>query len=226
MSILKCPIWGISFHERMHSPYRELTMRYGMKKQESFELIEGNGLVMISAPHAVEHVREGKVRYPEPQTAFLAKALHERLDCPVIYKTANAGDDANYDVECPYKQAITEFVRSHQVRFLLDLHQMAGFRPIQICIGTGRYTNMQDEGLVEQIVKIFEQKGITPVNIDQPFAASYPYTVSAYVHRECKLPCLQIEINSNLLMDGQPVYAGEQVLEALTEIVGLIGKEA
>ncbi len=196
-----------------------------MKKQESFELIEGSGSVMISAPHAVEHTREGRVRYPEPQTAELAKLLQETLDCPIIYKTANAEDDANYDEDCPYKQAAAAYIRSHKVRFLLDLHQMAGSRPLQICIGTGRLMNMQDERLVNQLAELFEQRGIVSVSVDEPFAASYPYTVSSYIHRECGIPCLQIEINSNLLMEGQPAYALEQVQEVLTELVKLIEQE-
>lgn len=197
-----------------------------MKKEESFVLLEGDCQVMLSAPHAVEHVREGKVRYPEPQTADLAQTLHARLDCPIIYKTANEGDDANYDEVSPYKQVLAEYIRRKGIELLLDLHQMAGFRQEQICIGTGRFANIGDKCFVERCVEIFQAKGLEHVSVDNPFAASYPYTVSSYIHRECGIPCVQVEINSNLLMEGQKEYARAAVESALEEIIYLVqGKE-
>ncbi len=197
-----------------------------MKEEESFVLLEGTCPVMLSAPHAVEHVREGKVRYQEPQTADLAKALHARLDCPIIYKTANEGDDANYDAVSPYKQVLAEYIREKDIQLLLDLHQMAGFRQEQICIGTGRFANISDKCFVERCVEIFQAKGLKHVSVDAPFAATYPYTVSSQIHRECGVPCIQIEVNSNLLMEGQKEYARIAVESALEEIIYLVqGKE-
>ena len=196
-----------------------------MKMERSFILLEGNCPVMLSAPHAVEHVREGRVRYPEPQTAELAKVLHARLDCPIIYKTVNEGDDANYDEVSPYKQVLAEYICGQGIKLLLDLHQMAGFRQEQICIGTGRFVNIDDKCLVEKFVEIFRAKGLEHVSVDIPFAASYPYTVSSHIHRECKIPCVQIEINSNLLIEGQCEYAGEAVESALEEIIHLVQRE-
>ncbi|MBQ7934605.1 MAG: N-formylglutamate amidohydrolase [Lachnospiraceae bacterium] len=181
-------------------------------------MMEGNSKVMVSAPHAVEHTREGKIRYPEPETAQLAKQLHERLDCPIIYKTANAEDDANYDEKCSYKEALAAYVREHDIRFLIDLHQMAGFRKEQICIGTGYGRNLTEDFDLEACRTPFKERGLE-VSIDSPFAASYPYTVAAYIHRECGIPCLQIEINSNLLREGNGLYAYEQVLEVLEQLV-------
>lgn len=189
-----------------------------MDEEQSFVLIDGKRKVMISAPHAVEHTRQGKLRYPEPQTAELAKALHESMDCPIIYKTVNAGDDANYDAECAYKETLAAYVREHYICFLIDLHQMAGFRKEQICLGTGYGKNLTDASETEQCVQAFERQGLE-VSVDSPFAASYPYTVAAYIHRECGIPCVQIEINSNLVMQSTPDYAWEQVLGALEELV-------
>ena len=188
-----------------------------MEREQTFVLVEGNRKVMVSAPHAVEHTREGKVRYPEPQTAELAKALHQRLGCPIIYKTVNAGDDANYDEKCVYKQTLAEYVREQEVSFLIDLHQMAGFRKEQICLGTGYGKNIS-EAEAGRCVQAFTKQGLE-VSVDKPFAASYPYTVAAYIHQECGIPCVQIEINSNLVIQDSTDFAGEQVLGALEELV-------
>lgn len=190
-----------------------------MINKESFIIQEGQCPVMLSAPHAVEHTRNGQLRYPEPQTAYLSRKLHESLDCPYICKTENQEDDANYDRHSPYKETLVEYIRAHDIKLLIDLHQMAGFRPEQICLGTGRYVNVNDGELVEYCKQAFEAQGITNVTVDRPFAASYPYTVSSYIHNKCGVPALQIEINSNLLMGDSGDCVTEAVLKALEEII-------
>ncbi len=190
-----------------------------MINKESFIIQEGQCPVMLSAPHAVEHTRNGQLRYPEPQTAYLARRLHESLDCPYICKTHNQEDDANYDCFSPYREKLAEYIDAHDIRLLIDLHQMAGFRPERICLGTGRYVNVPDIEFADCCKQAFEAQGITNVTVDRPFAASYPYTVSSYIHNKCGIPALQIEINSNLLMEDSEECALEAVLKALEEII-------
>ena len=126
--------------------------------------------------------------------------------------------DANYDEKCLYKATLADFVRVHDIRFLIDLHQMAGFREEQICIGTGRGQNLTEGFDLEACLAAFDKSGLQ-VSIDRPFAASHPYTVAAYIHRECGIPCLQIEINSNLVREGTDLYAYKRVLEVLEQLV-------
>ena len=61
---------------------------------DDFEILQGKGFVMLSAPHGVEHtrVRVGQ-NLPEVQTSDLARDLHRSLHCPVIIKTKSNDDD-------------------------------------------------------------------------------------------------------------------------------------
>ncbi|MBQ4640336.1 MAG: N-formylglutamate amidohydrolase [Clostridia bacterium] len=185
------------------------------KGEVSFILRQGAGSVMFSAPHCVEQLRNGCIKYAEPQTGLLAEMLHEGLHCPIIRKQNNLNDDANYDAVCPYKDVLSDYVNRQGVRYLMDLHQLAPSREEIINIGTGEYENA-DEEVARAVEKCFLKAGI-PVWIDQPFKASYPHTVSAAIHRRCGIQCVQIEINSRLLMEGQGEYCLEKVYRCLAE---------
>lgn len=168
--------------------------------EDSFVIHTGNNAVMLSAPHFVKQLRNGKHKHSEPQTGYLAAALCRACGCHAIIKTRCLGDDANFDEHSPYRDALAQYVSSRKIGLLLDLHQMAPHREQAVCIGTGHSNNIYSRNdILEYIRSAFEQQGIAPVTIDTPFAAGYPHTVSSHIARECSIPCFQIEINSRLL---------------------------
>ena len=112
------------------------------ENRPSFDLAEGQGAVIISAPHSTEQTRNGKMKYAEPQTGALAQLLHDKLGCHVIYKTKNCNDDANFDKVSSYKQALCDYVKDKKIAFLLDLHQLSPTRRVGVNIGTGKYKNI------------------------------------------------------------------------------------
>ncbi|HPE95354.1 MAG TPA: hypothetical protein PLT66_04735 [Bacillota bacterium] len=192
--------------------------------ESSYELIEGSGPVMISAPHSVEQTRNGKKKYAEPQTGALAKLLHDSLNCPVIYKTSNCGDDANFDDESTYKDAIVDYVKKHGVRFVLDLHQLASFRDVTIDIGTGKFKNIDSIKYVNIVLRAFSCRDIGIIQIDTPFDASSPFTISSYVAKKCGICCLQLEINSNAVNSKRENSEVGKVFDALSETIVMISK--
>lgn len=167
--------------------------------EKSFELLEGYGRVIVSAPHSVEQTREGKTKFAEPQTGILARLLHDELNCPVIYKTKNCNDDANFDGISPYKDALSAYIQKADVRFLIDLHQLSSAREVSVNFGTANFRNIENSDLFNIVLGEFAIQNLGLIQIDVPFDASNPYTVSSYVHNKNKIPCIQIEINSKLL---------------------------
>ena len=187
---------------------------------ESFLLERGDGTVMISAPHSVEQIRSGSPKYAEPQTGVLAKMLRDALNCPIICKTRNCGDDANYDEHSPYRDTLRDYINENHIKYLLDLHQMAPERKENIDLGTGRGVNISPDPLVADIVKNhFSARHISEISVNALFSASYPYTVSSTIFRECGICCLQIEINSRLLCDQYPDFCFDSVFSALSDTV-------
>ena len=182
---------------------------------------------MVSAPHSVEQTRNGKIKYGEYQTGVLTKILHDNLNCPIIIKTCNCKDDANFDENSPYKKALCEYVKQNDIKFLLDLHQLAPWRKENIDIGTGFGVNIAGyPEMSNMIKKQFELSNIDNVTVDFPFDASYPFTVSSYISAKCDIPCIQIEINSRLVCEEYNdfrFYEIEKVLERI--ILDLNGVE-
>lgn len=166
---------------------------------ESFKLLEGQGLVIVSAPHSVEQTREGKIKFAEPQTGILARLLHDELNCPVIFKTKNCNDDANYDESSSYKDSLSSYIERANIKFLIDLHQLSSKREVCIDFGTSNFNNISNLDCLNILLGEFTIQNIGLVQIDTPFDASCPYTISSYIHNKCKIQSIQIEINSKLL---------------------------
>lgn len=174
--------------------------RYFMEDHcESFQLIDGSGLVMISAPHSVEQTRNGKTKCAEPQTGVLALLLNEKLGCPIIYKTKNCNDDANYDKNSVYKLNLADYIVKTDIKLLIDLHQLSSSRIVNVNLGVANYNHVDNRQIPIIIVNEFLRQGITDINIDEPFKAEHPYTISSYIRRVTGVQCIQIEINSRLL---------------------------
>lgn len=166
----------------------------------SHELIRGVGNVMVSAPHSVAQTRNGAIKTPERHTGIIAKILHDELNCPIIYKTKNCGDDANYDDISDYRNDLVRYIKENNINFLVDLHQLSSIREVQINIGTGQFKNISNIEQINVFLKEFTVRNIGIIQIDYPFKASFQNTVSASIAKECNIPSVQLEINSDLLI--------------------------
>ena len=185
---------------------------------ESFIQLEGGGGVLFSAPHAVLQTRNGRLKCAERFTGMLCMLLNSRCGRPAIYKARHLNDDANHDAVSDYRDALCDAVRSHGIRCVLDLHQLKPSRPMELCIGTGYGANLCGFSDAPAIVTgCFRNAGFTRLTIDDPFAASREHTVSATVAAQCGVPCMQLELNTGLLMRESDAYRFERVLEALEE---------
>ena len=190
------------------------------EKRESYILMPGKGNIMISTPHSVEQTRDGQIKFGEYETGVLAMLLHDKLNCPVICKTFNNNDDANFDEKSNYKDELEKYIKSNNIKYLIDLHQLSPKRIEMVDIGTGKGNNLHgDMKLLSTVNNCFAYAGINPVCIDKPFAAALPITISSYIASTCKIPCVQIEINSKLLCSGYEEYKFFDILEVLENIV-------
>ena len=185
----------------------------------SFEVLAGEGKVLLSAPHAMLQTRNGSIKCAERFTGMLCRMTHERTSCPVIYKTRHLRDDANHDPVSDYRDALCRFVKQNDIRLVIDLHQMKPERITDVCIGTGHGRNLVGHPqLTGAVDKVLRDHGIQKITVDDPFAATNPNTVCATVASRCKIPAVQMEINTRLLMSGYDGYCFEKVLDALCDL--------
>lgn len=190
--------------------------------RRSFVIEKGAGAVMVSAPHSVEQTRAGRIKYGEYHTGVLARMLHDETDCPVIFKTHNKRDDANFDRTSPYRDALMKYVRENGVRLVIDLHQMSAQRSELVEIGTGEGKNVaSDPYAVDELIECFHRHGFRDIELDGNFPATYPNTVSASVSRECGIACIQIELNTRLLSNEFRDCRFNEVFDAMKEFIAL-----
>lgn len=188
----------------------------------SFEILNGDGVVMLSAPHAVLQTRNGRIKQAERYTGMLCRLLNVHARCPCIYKSRHIGDDANHDATSDYRDALCAYAKVQGIRYVLDLHQLAPSRAMALCIGTGLGANLHGKPDAVDVVRdAFEARGLLPVTVDDPFAARMPYTVSATAAR-AGLVSLQLELNTRLLMETDAQCRFEDVMSALEQIVAAL----
>ncbi|WP_108669425.1 hypothetical protein [Peribacillus acanthi] len=175
---------------------REEEFRNEHISANNFLILKGNLPVMVSAPHAVKQIRNGRVKQSESYTGVIAELLHENGSIHSIIKTRNNNDDANYDKNCLYKLELIKYIKNQNIKFLLDLHIMNESYKNSIEIATGYGENIQKNySVVDTIIKVAKSLGFNDFANDYHFKADNPNCVAAFVSKHCKIPAIQMEIN-------------------------------
>lgn len=186
------------------------------QQAEDFVLKDNPLPVMFSAPHAVAQVLDGVEKFAEPGTGAMALMLAEG-GFPVIIKTRNDENDANWDKQSAYREALIRYIQEEKVAVLFDLHQLSPKREHDAIIGTAHGQNIFGrDDITQEIITQLELVGINKVAVDEVLTASKPTTVSAHVAREAQIPCFQIEFNSQFFLE-QASQAGD-IVDALKKV--------
>lgn len=179
----------------------EIFQNESLPGERDFVLEDGNSKIILSAPHTVEQLREGKIKASERRTGVIIMLLKQLLACPIIYKTRNENNDANYDEESSYRNELVKFIKEKEAGCVLDFHISAPSRPYSVDIGTGYGENICSRNDLQEIIVNGLKKNYERITVDAVFSASNPNTVSATVGKKAKIPAFQIEINWDIISD-------------------------
>ncbi|HWR38682.1 MAG TPA: hypothetical protein VN611_04210, partial [Patescibacteria group bacterium] len=86
--------------ERVH--FYKTDRRVNPKQEEPFWVAIGKIPVLVSAPHAVRHCRQKKIKMSDEFTGALAFLLNQMTECHGIAATKLYGGDPNVDNPCVY----------------------------------------------------------------------------------------------------------------------------
>lgn len=168
-----------------------------MKKnsEKDHVLVKGSGNVILSAPHAVSQVRLGKYKVGEIGSFTTALYLHQETNSTLIVKTKNNNDDANFDVVCPYRRTLKDYIKENDVKYLIDFHGLAAERGFDINFGTHLGNNIEtNPTLLKDLCDVLRDNDFSFV-IDQPFMAGSQTVSGAMKNEFPNLWTIQIEIN-------------------------------
>ncbi len=135
---------------------------YAKESASWFDRINGRRPVLVSAPHACRHIRDGVEKMGEEYTAAIAQYLAAETGCHAIYTTHKTIEDPNWVAVGDYKEAIAEMVRQHDIHFVIDIHGMVNRHHIGVALGTmlGRSIGGMD------VVRPFIDAGFKQVSTD------------------------------------------------------------
>jgi len=203
--------------EKIH--FYKTDRRVNPKQEEPFLLSVGELPVLVSAPHAVRHYRQKKIKMSDQFTGSIVYLLNKLTGCHAIAATKLYGGDPNIDYPCIYKEKIAEFCAIKKVKLILDIHGAAREREFDVDFGTNGGKNLLGKTrILETLEENFQDFGLSKTSRDH-FAASGTNTVANYVARELGIPAVQIEINKQYRVPAQNPQGFHRMLAALAESI-------
>lgn len=162
----------------------------------NYQVLLGQIPVLISAPHTVNHVRDGIIKRQDGITGGIAEYLCQKFRTYGVIRTWNHGDDPNYGqdvVSMAYRNQIVQLVQEHNIKWVFDLHGIMWHWKIDVNLGINDGYNLScDDRIVRQFLRFWPEEFV--VKVDEPYKAASPWTVSSYVHRKTGISCIQIEL--------------------------------
>lgn len=175
--------------------------------------------VLVSAPHAVRHYRQKKIKMSDQFTGSIVYLLNQLTGCHAIATTKLYGGDPNFDNPCIYKEKIAEICGKKKVKLVLDIHGAAREREFDVDFGTNSgKTLLTKARMLETLEHKFQDFGLSRISRDH-FAAQGPNTITNYVARELGIPAVQVEINKQYRVPAQNPQGYHRLLGALLESI-------
>lgn len=189
-------------------------------EDNNFKIINGDIPILLSAPHAVKQIREGKVKLEDALTGAIVEYLCVNAGTNGIVRTYNSNDDPNYEntgKALQYKKAILKCISEKNIPILLDVHACKDCYGFDIELGTNYGENINNDEEILEILKS-EFSKIGRVVVDEKFKASKSTTVSNYINKNSDILCVQIEISKKFRREN------EDLIKLLNTFESIINK--
>lgn len=190
------------------------------KTKKSYEFKIGSTPILLSAPHSVKQLREGKPKIQDSLTGPIAEVLADLTKCSCIYRIYNEGSDPNYyNEDGGYKKEIERIISENNIKLLIDLHGAKNRDEFNIDVGTNNGINLNGKlELPKLLIKSLEENGVKNIKQDYLFKASKHYNVSKTIAERTKIPCMQVEIALKY-RDLEQFENVEKVIKGLQEFI-------
>lgn len=198
--------------DRSVDPRRESPLKY----------FAGTVPVLISAPHAVRHVRQKKIKKSDEFTGSIAYLLNQVAGCHSLAVAKLYGGDPNVDESCIYKSYLKEICLQNKIKLVIDLHGAAREHDFDVDLGTNKGKSLLGrDKLLEQISEAFIQAGLNKVSYNY-FPAATPNNITNFVARELAIPAVQVEVNRKYRVPAQNPRGFCRLIAVLMELIKII----
>lgn len=198
--------------ERVH--FYKTDKSVNPKQEDAFRYFKGELPILLSAPHAVRHYRQKRIKMSDEYTGSIVYLLNKLTRCHALATIKLYGGDPNVDNPCLYKEKVRDLCKREKIRLVLDIHGASSDHKFDIDLGTHGLKTLRCKFNQEILERNFQTFGLNTISIDH-FAASGPYTVTNFVARELEIPAVQIEINKMYRSPAQNPQGFHRLLGAL-----------
>ncbi|MFC7330015.1 hypothetical protein [Marinactinospora rubrisoli] len=175
--------------------------------------VRGRVPVLLSAPHAVNHPREGRTKLADLGTGGLALLVAELTGARALAALSPVPDRDWADRRDPFAAALRAELADGAV--VLDLHGMRDVHGMDVCLGTALRRDPATARLRDAALRAL--RGFT-VTVDDPFPGAAPHTVLTEVAASGRAG-LQVEIAGRLRDPVGAPRRAARIVRALAEIV-------
>lgn len=201
--------------DRMHNP----------KKVTPYKYFPGILPVLVSAPHAVRHLRHKKIKPSDEFTGSMAYLLNEITSCHSLAITKLYGGDPNFDSPCIYKDFIGSLKTQNRFKLVIDLHGASREHDFAVDIGTMNGVSLLGQNTYSDVLrKCLLNYDVMPIS-ENRFTISGNKTITAHASENLGIPALQLEINKKFRSPNQNPTDYCRVLAALVDFVRAVSSD-
>lgn len=145
--------------------------------------------VALSAPHAVNVLRNGALKFADLHTGGLCAALAKRCDVSSVVRSRTTEEPTGWaERDDQFAEGLLGLLDEAEV--VLDLHGMSDDHGVDICLGRGTAPSPEHDELIDLFHDHF--RGLR-ISVDEPFSGRPAHTVMSLLASRGQLG-LQVEI--------------------------------
>ncbi len=177
---------------------------------------EGSLPVLLTAPHATVHRREGARKAADLRTGSLVELLSERTGAGFLATTSSHPFDANWDAPAtPFHDRLMELLAADTL--VIDVHGMSDSHGSDICIALGPEPGTRAHTAANRFAAAAKRAGFR-VTVNTPFDASRSTTITSYIQSHGG-DAFEIEIARRFREPDRYPEAAERLVEWLTDCI-------
>ncbi len=186
--------------------------------KNGYKIIKGNNSnIMISCPHSVSQLRNGKIKVRENYIGVISELVQKHTNCHLIIKTRNMNDDVNFDKDSSYKDELVAYIKENNIKLIIDLHGCFSHK-YDIEIGTYYGHNLSDKNIIKTIYNNFLDNNINSIILDKSKSSGLN-TISYDIKKRANINTIQLEIGKKYRWPKTRIDSFNKMINALIDMI-------
>ncbi len=209
--------WALQFESGLSSRYEQ----YPPAGEQDYQFLGGDLPVLVLAPHASTHFRDGEFLEPDFFTGAIAAAVHRLARCHSAVSTYCSPADPCFYLQTPLVRAVADIIKSGQVglvMIVLGLNWHEASSVVLEPMGCDGFDSPDILGRLKQKLAPLGQ-----VDIREPEADVK--TLMNFISQTLSVPTITMRVHRRFRMPRLQPESFMQMNDALSQFLGETGTE-